>query len=75
LIGSGSGGGDGSRDRVGILRDMQRRRGHRLSILASFEARDASTGLRGGGQLAWVGGRSRVGHVVWYRVWGADQEG
>jgi hypothetical protein len=58
----GSGRSDSSRDRVGVLRDMKRRRGHRLAILTSFIARGASTSLRRR-QLAWVGGSTSVGHV------------
>jgi hypothetical protein len=58
-----SGRGDSSRDRVGVLRDMERWRGHRLAILASFKARGASTSLRRRRQLARVGGSTSVGHI------------
>jgi hypothetical protein len=60
-------GGDGSRDRVRVLRNMQRRRRHvggiLASVLAVLVARSARVGLRGRRELARGRGRTVVSHV------------
>lgn len=61
LVG-GSGRSDSGRDRVGVLRDMKRWRGHRLAILGRFKARGASTSASLRRQLAWVGWSTSIGH-------------
>ena len=66
LIGR-KGRGNRSRDRVGILRDMQRRRREvgciGLAILVAVEARGARIGLGRWWQLAGVGGSAGISHL------------
>jgi hypothetical protein len=52
--------GDGGRDRVVVLRNVQRRRGNSLAVLPAVEARGTRIWLRG--QLARIGRGSSVGH-------------
>lgn len=65
---AGHGRGDGGRDGVRVLRNVQRRRRHvcrvGLAILAILEARSASIGLGRRRQLARGRGRSVLSHLV-----------
>lgn len=70
LIDPRHGRGNGSRNRVVVLRDMEGRRGHvrrvRLAILAVLVAWSSSVRLGRGGQLRRVRSRSVVRHCVGY---------
>lgn len=56
----GPGRGDGGRDRIVVLRNVQRRRGNGLAVLPAIEACGTRIWLRG--QLARVGRGSSVSH-------------
>ena len=72
VISGGHGRGDGSRDRVRVLRNMLWRWREVgwvcLAILATFKSRGASVGLLGVRQLSWIGRSASVGHFAGCRI-------